>query len=267
MNLNNIKYIILAAIIYIVLKYLSNQQIQNTDIYLLTLIIILSYLLLENVFKMFNKNNSSINNEQFCNTMCPINNIENMTNLSATNNSKHIIKSEHTIENKVPSSINKHSAHTAKVPKQEIHEVEKMEPEMENSLGETITELEESVENIGKKYENKVHTNEGIERSGSREKSGVLVNEMDYTDYNHLPLADTYDNDSFEYGYSFLPPEKWYPQPPFPPMCVTDKRCPVFPVNTIGTPIDVKEWNSSRRITPPDNINTNYVINKLNNGR
>ena len=106
-----------------------------------------------------------------------------------------------------------------------------------------------------------------VERSGSRDEIGVINNEMSYTDYHHIPLADTYDNDSFEYGYSFLPPEKWYPQPPFPPMCVSDKKCSVMPAYTNGAPLDVKEWNESRRITQPDNINTKYIKEKLNSGR
>lgn len=106
-----------------------------------------------------------------------------------------------------------------------------------------------------------------VDRSGSRDEIGVINNEMSYTDYHHIPLADTYDNDSFEYGYSFLPPEKWYPQPPFPPMCVSDKKCSVMPAYTNGAPLDVKEWNESRRITQPDNINTKYIKEKLNSGR
>ena len=79
-------------------------------------------------------------------------------------------------------------------------------------------------------------------------------------------MATGYDSTDYEDGYSYLPPKDWYPQPPFPPVCVTDKQCPVCPVYTTGTPVDVKEWNDSIRITPPDNINTKF-IKKLNAGR
>lgn len=103
--------------------------------------------------------------------------------------------------------------------------------------------------------------------AGSRDKDDVITNELPYTDYNHLPMADSYKPSDFEYGDSFLPPEKWYPQPPFPPLCVSEKRCPVCPVFTTGTPVDVKEWNSSRRIMPPDRINVKYIEEKLNSGR
>ena len=106
----------------------------------------------------------------------------------------------------------------------------------------------------------------GVERNGDRYEEGTLDDEYDYNDYNILPMAD-HDTGNFEYGYSFLPPDKWYPQPPNPPVCVTDKRLHVMPIYTTGTPIDVKEWNDARRITPPDNIKTKYVKEKLNSGR
>ena len=106
----------------------------------------------------------------------------------------------------------------------------------------------------------------GIEREGDRYKDNVINNESEYNDYNMLPMADNNTGD-FEYGYSFMPPAKWYPQPPNPPICVTNQKSNVMPIYTTGTPIDVKEWNESRRITPPDNIKTKYIKQKLNSGR
>jgi hypothetical protein len=70
-----------------------------------------------------------------------------------------------------------------------------------------------------------------------------------------------------EYGYTFLPPANWYPTPPHPPVCVTEKRCPVCPIFTNGSSTDLKQWNESRRITPPDNIDVDAVTDKLNSGR
>lgn len=96
---------------------------------------------------------------------------------------------------------------------------------------------------------------------------GPLDDELPYSDYNHLPVAAGYKSKAYEYGYSFLPPEKWYPQPPRPPVCVTEKRCPVCPVTADGTPTDVKEFHESRRVTQPDSINTAYIEDKLNAGR
>jgi len=104
------------------------------------------------------------------------------------------------------------------------------------------------------------------ESGPTRAEEGVMKSEIQYTDYNILPVTPE-DSKLYEYGYSFLPPEKWYPVPPHPPICVTEKRSVVCPVTTTGTPVDMKEWDSSRRITPGDVINIDYARDKLNSGR
>lgn len=83
----------------------------------------------------------------------------------------------------------------------------------------------------------------------------------------HKPLGE-YTNDfnnSFEYGYAYLNTSKWSVPMYRPPVCKTDDNCKVCASATSGYPVDVKEWNNSRKIMPPDNINTEY-INKLNKG-
>jgi hypothetical protein len=104
------------------------------------------------------------------------------------------------------------------------------------------------------------------ETGPTRAQAGVMQNELQYPDYNILPVTPE-DSKLYEYGYSFLPPEKWYPVPPHPPVCVTEKQCPVCPITTTGTPVDMKEWNDSRRITPGDVINIDYARDKMNSGR
>jgi len=99
-----------------------------------------------------------------------------------------------------------------------------------------------------------------------RRIEGELDDEMPYSDFNNLPVGNGYKSRDYEYGYSFLPPEKWFPQPPRPPICVAEKRCPVCPVYTQGAPVDVKEFDASRRITQPDRINVEYINDKLNAG-
>ncbi len=104
------------------------------------------------------------------------------------------------------------------------------------------------------------------ESGPTRSQVGVMDSQTQYTDYNILPVTPE-DSRLYEYGYSFLPPEKWFPVPPHPPICVTEKKCPVCPVTTTGTPVDMKEWNDSRRITPGDMVNVDYVRDVLNAGR
>jgi len=114
-------------------------------------------------------------------------------------------------------------------------------------------------------YVYKTHAQK-YESGPTRQDTGVMQSELQYTDYNILPVTRE-DSKLYEYGYSYLPPEKWFPVPPHPPICVTEKKCPVCPVTTTGTPVDMKEWNDSRRITPGDVINIDYAKDKLNSGR
>lgn len=98
----------------------------------------------------------------------------------------------------------------------------------------------------------------------TRETGDRITNEIEYSKYHNVPVNES---QKFEYGYSFLDPEKWYPQPPYPPVCVTNNRCTVNPFVPPGTPYDLKEWNQSLRITPPDDINLHYIKEKLNSGK
>lgn len=126
---------------------------------------------------------------------------------------------------------------------------------------------EEKEEKIENEMKNKVvRRSPQIIQNGSREKDGVIENEEKYNVVSYHTVPQILNSGSFEYGYSFLPPEKWFPTPPFPPVCVTEKQCPVCPY-TEGTNIELKEWNSARRITPPDEINVKYIEDKLNSGR
>ena len=99
-----------------------------------------------------------------------------------------------------------------------------------------------------------------------RRIEGALDDELVYSDYNHLPVAAGYKSYDYEYGYSYIPPEKWYPQPPRPPICVTDNRSPVCPMVSEKF-ADLKEFHSSRRITGPYQLNRDYVDDKMNSGR
>jgi hypothetical protein len=108
---------------------------------------------------------------------------------------------------------------------------------------------------------------------GSRMEDGILASEMSYTDYNSIPLGQNLNTMEKDFSYTFLPPDRWYPVPPHPPVCVAEKECPVCPVivvNNSGSASSVanlKEWNDTTRVTPGDQINTNYINDKINSGR
>jgi len=106
-----------------------------------------------------------------------------------------------------------------------------------------------------------------IRSNGNRANDGVLKDETKYSVQNYHLLPQNQNTGSFEYGYSFLPPEKWFPVPPFPPVCVTEKQCPVCPTLSSSDSVNLKDWDDSRRVTPPDQINVDYITDKLNSGR
>lgn len=54
--------------------------------------------------------------------------------------------------------------------------------------------------------------------------------EMEYTDANHLYVPLDYKTKPEDIGYVYLMPEKWYPKPPVPPVCMTNKKYYVSPV-------------------------------------
>ncbi len=98
---------------------------------------------------------------------------------------------------------------------------------------------------------------------------GDIVNEMDYSDFdfNSLPIARGYRSTAADYGYSYLQPELWYPQPVRAPVCVTTQRAEVMPALADGTPVNVKDFYIASKITGPLGLSTAYVNDKLNAGR
>jgi hypothetical protein len=99
--------------------------------------------------------------------------------------------------------------------------------------------------------------------SGGRTRNDILTNEMIYSDFNRLPPS--FNDNDFEYGYSFLPPKDWYPLPPYPPVCVSScKTTPPVGIYTDNTTMNLKEWHETQKFTPPESINTEFITNELN---
>ena len=82
-------------------------------------------------------------------------------------------------------------------------------------------------------------------------------------EYNELPEDMMEPLGKIDTSYSYMPPWKWWPPRAKPPMCSREAKCSPCPITTMGTPTDVKEWDSSRYVTPGLGINIPY-IEKLN---
>ena len=102
---------------------------------------------------------------------------------------------------------------------------------------------------------------------GAPPANEALTNELKYGDYNYVgPINKGMINKE----YTFVSPSNWYPIPPHPPVCVTNKSCTTCPVQ-ISNGKDYMQWapwdefDQARRFTGDMNINIDYVKNVLNN--
>lgn len=85
--------------------------------------------------------------------------------------------------------------------------------------------------------------------------------EMVYTSthpFNTVPLGTQL------YGYTYLPPENWFRAYERPPVCVTDKKCPVCPIAEGGSSSGLMEFDTSNNITGPAGINLRYIKKVMN---
>lgn len=260
-----LKYLALCASIYLVFRFVPNQSISNTDIIVITTIIVLLYILFENLCSVHITDTkydmSQIEKSEMCSSVCSVKK-ETMADIPQA--------SIH------PASIQPTILQAVDTKKADMDEyiklrdaADKAAQKLAVNITPTLNKSNDVVVNAADAFAKraKIDADKGIERVGSRAQDDVLSDESNYFDHNHLPMGENVNSGSFEYGYSFMPPDKWYPQPPFPPVCVAEKKCPVCPVYTTGAPVDVKEWNDTRRVTQPDSIDTKMIKEKLNSGR
>jgi hypothetical protein len=91
--------------------------------------------------------------------------------------------------------------------------------------------------------------------------------ELKYGDFNYVaPLNKGMINPE----YTFISPSNWYPIPPHPPVCVTNKSCTTCPIMMSDGKdymqfASLDDFDKSRRFTGDMGINIDYVKNILNN--
>ena len=100
-------------------------------------------------------------------------------------------------------------------------------------------------------------------------------NDMGYSELNPnllLPLGSYNKNFTNKWNkgwtdkgeYIYLDTDKWKIPQTRPPVCVTNTPSNVHPNNTNGYPVNLMNWNDSRKVMNGSNINTKYIKNKLN---
>jgi len=88
-----------------------------------------------------------------------------------------------------------------------------------------------------------------------------------YTELQHQSLGeeDLNENNGWDNDYIILNTDKW--RPPIDHSfyrCKTESKCLVCPNMTAGYPVNLKDYNLSKKILPPDIINVDYIKDVLN---
>ena len=122
------------------------------------------------------------------------------------------------------------------------------------------------IENLNAKLDSKLLTTEEIieslerlTREGKPRKNIAgkkMLNSMKYSERpeeNYEPLGKGVSNWANE--YTLLNTDKWRVPMTRPPVCISNGNCKVCPTNTDGYPVNLKNWDNSRRVT-------NMKINK-----
>ena len=88
-----------------------------------------------------------------------------------------------------------------------------------------------------------------------------------YTKLQHQSLGenDIDENNQWDNDYIILNTDKW--RPPIDHSfyrCKTESKCLVCPNMTTGYPVNLKDYNLSKKMLPPDIINVDYIKDVLN---
>lgn len=89
----------------------------------------------------------------------------------------------------------------------------------------------------------------------------AYTNEMVFTETNPL---NTVPLGTQLYGYTFLPPENWFRAYERPPVCITDRISPVFPIGEGSKFADLLEFDSRSNISGPAPIDPRTIRQNIN---
>ena len=300
-----LRYTAQALAIYLIFRFLPEitdgsvgAKLTNADILMITAIIMLIYILFESLCNVYEDKKQLTAGEkaEMCSSVCAIQNkkepfTDNLTSISDLSQNSSItlggeIVNANNTQNMPSMQVTTPAILTMQATPMPVTTTSYQVPQVRepNIPIPSIMNADASVRSanermLQRKYEqqqqfqNMTNPEEvldvpQIQRDGSRSGDDLIMTDMQYdTDYNHLPMATGYDSRDYEYGYSFLPPEKWYPQPnAHGQVCISEKTCPVCPISDPKY-ADLKDWNDTTRVTGPDNINSKFIVSRLNSGR
>lgn len=275
-----IKYIIQALLLYIILNIVPKQKLYINDIYTVTTLAIIAYVAINilcsnsNITKSFTQNLKNIysnNNQHFVENMANVNN--DQIKIKEKAQDIEAIAQEIGMKFAAGEITREEAAVAAKALESQYDEIKSEEEEVQDDnvqMEQNYEEKEEvaveetPLEKVDKKPAAK-RVNDKSRKLGYKTNRNLIWGE-DYDNdmaFNELPEDMMKPLGQIDTSYTFMPPWKWWPPRARPPACVSEKRCQPCPVTTIGTPVDVKDWDASRHVTNGLGVNIEY-IKKLN---
>ena len=258
LNKTIVKYVIYAITVFAIINYMTKSKLSTSEYILIGLPIIGVYIILDS---MSNRNAKAtitkVSPEKF-----EVESAENFTASSAspTNTTVSSVSSASSKASNLSPSVSKVVKQAVKnavknvvSPKRQSKRQSKKDCGCsDNAIAKKIKDLEQRV--------NSLRT---LDRTP--EDSDLEYNQ--FNTHNMRPLGEGLQ--SWKNDYIILNTDKWAPAQNPPPVCKTEKKCPVCPHVSAGFAKNyttLKDFNPSRKVMGPDNINSSY-LEKLNKGK
>jgi ribosome-binding protein aMBF1 (putative translation factor) len=252
-----IKFVLYLLFVGGAVTYLTKNNLDEKSRYILIFVLILPYLFMDQMYNYTEVSTNYENNKQTVN---------NTVSVVRLNQKTENMNNAHNIENIENINI----TYEEEIKKQELAKQELAKKELEKKLQITKNMIEnfenQTVNNVQRKekYEptEPTTTNQVNDLSqiiSMLQKIQTLQNNMNNSSSspsNTLePLGQNGDGftNGWDQDYTLLNTNKWAPSLNPPPVCKAEKTCPVCPSITSGYPLSLKEYDSSRKITPPIN--------------
>lgn len=224
---NLFKYVIIAIILYILITFIPLTSLQQREKLMIFVILLTSILLLD-VLNNYNNILSAFNKFK----------LFTPNKVYPQNSCKCTVENFETVQ-----------SNSATVQQQNI--LQNDQPQMQQMIETSMIQIEPMQPQIQQ----------------IQPKEAETDNDMKYTELPpemHQPLG-SYDEtltNKFTNDFALLNTDKWSVPLRRPPICIQEKECPVCPSIANTNYMDVSKFSETHKL--PDNLNVNYIQNKLN---
>jgi len=256
-----IKYIIYICIIFTLMKVIPSSRIEQSDIFLIIAIIILCLIVLDNV-----------NMKEGFDSIFPDEQVVQNVITSALPNQPTQLSCEPAINDMQTKMNEQLQILQSKINELQNTSSDKNTKKYMDSMIVSLTSQnildQTDVSNIYAKLDSKlisiddvINGLENLKLTGKpRSKEGQPANDFAYSELpaeNYKPLGDK-SLEKWDNEFSLLNTNRWEVPMPRPPVCINTSPCKVCPDVVDGYPLNVKEWDNSRKISNI-NINKNWA--------